>query len=115
MSDDARGEADGPAPVEESTVSELAHELVNVVSAMRVHVFMARRLIAAGAPDGAPASTPGSPGSADSSGSADSASTEESERWTIDESLQRLESMVDRAVELATGLDQEARELQDKW
>ena len=69
---------------------ELAHELVNVVSAMRIHLFMVRRLLSA-EPGGAQALVTGS------------------ERWRVDESLDRLESMVDRVVELATSLDEATR------
>jgi hypothetical protein len=69
---------------------DLTHEMVNVVSAMRIHLFMVRRLLAAD-PGGAHAFAAGS------------------ERWRVEESLDRLESMVDRVVELATSLDEASR------
>jgi hypothetical protein len=91
MSDEAPAtERDRSADVEPGP-PELAHELVNVVSAMRIHLFMVRRLLAADAAAGQPRPSG-------------------SERWKVEESLDRLESMVDRVVELATDLDEVTRD-----
>lgn len=71
------------------------HELVNVLAAVQIHVYMARRICPRSAdPDGdaRPASDPGPAAPA-----------------TPSELLTRLESMVDRALELATELDEQVR------
>lgn len=70
------------------------HELVNVLAAVQIHVFMARRTFAApGAGDDAPST-------ADSGAAAPA---------TPADLLLRLEGMVDRALELANQLDEQLR------
>ena len=75
--------------------AKTTHELVNVLAAVQIHVYMARRTY---------------PRSADPDGDARPASDQgPTAPATPLELLTRLESMVDRALALATELDEQVR------
>jgi len=90
MHDQDRGPDHGETDLQALDPAGTAHELLNVLVAVQIHVFMARTTFLA-ADSGESTSGPGPSTPADL--------------------MLRLESMVDRAVGLATELDEQVRAL----